>query len=208
MKRFLQNMVARGLCLLAIGILLIAFSGTVTTWIVRICGLAFIVPGLVATISAVRHTSEGKAVMLYPVIGVGSILFGLVMLIWPGLFVTAVMYLLAAGLIFVSACQLYSLWSMHRRAIRFNASLYVGPVAELALGLYIIIARAGQEVAGVPVILIGAGFIVYALMELTSAVIVRRAARLLTTGAPADAVDANAVEVEAVEVKDKTTEEK
>lgn len=179
MKKFLQSMVARGLSLLVIGILLIVFAESITTWLVMLCGLAFIVPGAVAVASAFRQSAESRLVMLYPVIGIGSIAFGIVLLIWPALFVETLMYILAAGLIFVACCQLYSLWTMHRSGLRFSIALYLAPIAELAAGLYIILAKDTMAVAALPVIIVGAGFILYALMEFSTAYVVRRAAKTL-----------------------------
>ena len=43
MKKFLQNTLARALCVLAFGILLIVFAAEITEWIVMLCGIAAIV---------------------------------------------------------------------------------------------------------------------------------------------------------------------
>lgn len=165
MKKFMQNIVARALCVLVLGILLISFSEKITVWIVMLCGLVFIIPGLVAVISFFKRDPEGNRVMLYPIVGIGSILFGLVQLIWPTLFVEAMMYILAALLIFVAATQFYTLWNIHRNGLKFHFACYIVPCLELATGLYILLGKNTLEVASLPIIILGCGFIVYALLE-------------------------------------------
>ena len=60
MKKFLQNTLARSLCVLAFGILLIVFAAEITEWIVMLCGLVFIIPGAVSLIGYFRRDPEGR----------------------------------------------------------------------------------------------------------------------------------------------------
>lgn len=175
MKKFLRNVTARALCVLAVGILLIVFSEDVTTWIVMLSGIAFIIPGAVAIVSYFHRDPESRQVMLYPIVGAGSILFGLVQLIWPTLFLQAIVYILCGLLIIVAATQLYTLWSISKQQVKVHPAYYILPAAELACSLYVIIGRKAEEAAGLPVIIIGSGFIVYALLELWTIVLVQRA---------------------------------
>lgn len=175
MKKFLQNIVARALCVLVIGVLFIVFSSQTAEWVIRLCGLAFIVPGLVAIISYLRSDAEARRVMLYPILGAGSILFGLVLIIWPHLFVDVLMYLLGALLIVLAAIQLYTLWDMQRNKIQLSGLLYLIPVLLLADGIYI--CADGDKTAhqSLLIILTGSGLILYALLELVTAALVRKA---------------------------------
>lgn len=175
MKKFLQSVVARACCVLLLGILLIVFSKEITTWIVMVCGLLFIVPGLVSLISYFRRDPEGRGVMLYPVVAAGSILFGLVQIIWPELFLEAMMYILAGVLLLAAATQFYSLWQIHRGGVRFSALYYLVPVLELAAGLYVALFDDKVQIAGLPVIVTGCGFVVYALLDLWTVWLVRKA---------------------------------
>lgn len=174
MKKFLQNTLARALCVLVFGILLIAFSAEITKWIVMLCGLVFIIPGAVSLIGYFRRDPEGRQVMLYPIIAVGSILFGLVQVIWPHLFIAIIMYILSGCLILVSLIQSYTLWSIHRNGVRLHPAYYLVPALELAAGLYIALTNHKTEIAGLPVILLGCGFIIYSLLELWTIYLVRQ----------------------------------
>ncbi|MDO4930440.1 MAG: DUF308 domain-containing protein [Bacteroidales bacterium] len=176
MKKFLQNIVARALCVLALGILLIVFSESITLWMVMLCGVVFIIPGLVSIVSYFRRDPEGDRVMLYPVVGAGSILFGLVLLIWPALFVEAMMYILSVILILVAASQFYTLWNIHR-GVKVHFAYYLVPALELAAGLYILLGKDTLTIASLPIILLGCGFIIYAALELWTVYLIRTASK-------------------------------
>ena len=164
MKKFLQNTLARSLCVLAFGILLIVFAAEITEWIVMLCGLVFIIPGAVSLIGYFRRDPEGRQIMLYPIIAVGSILFGLVQVIWPELFIAIIMYILSGCLILISLIQSYTLWNIHKQGVRIHPAYYLVTVLELATGLYIALTNNKTEIAELPVVLLGCGFIIYSLL--------------------------------------------
>ena len=58
MKKFLQNVLARALCVMVLGVLLIVFSEAITTWIVMVSGVVFIIPGVVAIVSYFRQDPQ------------------------------------------------------------------------------------------------------------------------------------------------------
>lgn len=175
MKKFIQSIVARALCILALGILLVVFSERVTTWIVMVCGVLFIIPGSVALVSHFARNAENRRMpLLYPVVGTGSILFGLVLLLWPGLFIEALMYLLAAFLLIASGTQFYTLWDIRRGGIRSSFFYYVVPTLEMAGGLFILLSDRKEAIAGLPMIVIGSGFIIYALLELWTVYLLKK----------------------------------
>lgn len=189
MKKFLQNIVARALCVLALGILLIVFSESITLWMVMLCGVVFIIPGLVSIVSYFRRDPEGDRVMLYPVVGAGSILFGLVLLIWPALFVEAMMYILSVILILVAASQFYTLWNIHRGGVKVHFAYYLVPALELAAGLYILLGKDTLTIASLPIILLGCGFIIYAALELWTVYLIRAASKQQSSLISAEEVD-------------------
>lgn len=167
MKKLLQNILVRALCILVLGVVLIVYSERITVWIVMMCGLLFIIPGTIAVISYFRPAADGlRRPMLNLVVGVGSIFFGLTQLIWPELFINALMFLLAAILLLAAGTQFYTLWDMRRGGIRSSLFYYTIPTLELAAGLFILLSDRREAIAGLPMIVIGAGFIVYALLEL------------------------------------------
>ena len=174
MKKFLLNTLARSLCVLAFGILLIVFAAEITEWIVMLCGLVFIIPGAVSLIGYFRRDPEGRQIMLSPIIAVGSILFGLVQVIWPELFIAIIMYILSGCLILISLIQSYTLWNIHKQGVKIHPAYYLVTVLELATGLYIALTNNKTEIAELPVVLLGCGFIIYSLLELWTIYLVRQ----------------------------------
>ncbi len=173
MKKFFQNIIARALCVLVFGILLIVFNQRSTELLVRACGVVFIIPGLVALISYYRRDPENRQIMLYPILGAGSILFGLVLLIWPELFMQIMMYILSGLLLIMAAAQYYTLWDIHRKAVPIHLAYYIVPTLELTAALYVLLTAKEAAPAGLPVILVGIGYILYAALELWSIQLLR-----------------------------------
>ena len=90
------------------------------------------------------------------------------------------MYILAGLLLVMAATQMYTLWDIQRKGVRLHPSYYIVPVIQLAVGLYIILADSYEEaakVAGLPVILLGCGFIAYALLELWTIYMLRSSSK-------------------------------
>ena len=112
--------------------------------------------------------------MLYPISAVGSILFGLVQVIWPELFIAIIMYILSGCLILISLIQSYTLWNIHKQGVKIHPAYYLVTVLELATGLYIALTNNKTEIAELPVVLLGCGFIIYSLLELWTIYLVRQ----------------------------------
>ncbi len=166
MKRFFQSVVVRAICALAFGILLIVFNQQITEILVRVCGLVFIIPGIMAIVSYVRSKWPEKRPILNPIVGTGSILFGLVLIIWPALFLQIMMYILGGLLLAVACAQFYILSHISRKITPVHFAYYIVPTLELATALYVGLTSDKESLAGLPLILIGVGFILYALLDL------------------------------------------
>lgn len=211
MKKLLRSTLVRALCVLALGVVLIVFAKDVTLWLVRLCGLLFIVPGSVALLAyfvrrgaeaaptaapaqkeGIPAAGDGKLSaaaphnaspsLLYPVAGAGSILFGVVLLAWPAQFVDALTYLFAAILLLAAASQYYTLWDMHRNAVAVPAVCYIMPAVQLSAGLFIYLSPDKLSVAGLPMTLLGSAFALYALVELYTLYLLSRRRKALEKG--------------------------
>lgn len=99
MKKLLRSVLVRSLCVLTLGILLVVYSGQVSRWLVMACGVLFILPGVLAVLSGIRSRGRRETSLIYPLVGIGSILFGTVQLIFPHLFFEALHYVLAIALL-------------------------------------------------------------------------------------------------------------
>ena len=117
MKKFLESTLLRALVLLVFGGLLIAFSGEASTWIVRGCGILFIVPGLVAMISWFRSVPEERPLPLFPMVALGSILLGVIQIVHPELFIEMLRYILVGILLVATAFQFDQFLIFHNSII-------------------------------------------------------------------------------------------
>lgn len=178
MKKFLESTLLRALVLLAFGGLLIAFAGEASTWIVRGCGILFIVPGLVAMISCFRSVPEERPLPLFPIVALGSILLGVIQIVHPELFIEMLRYILVGILLVATAFQLYSLWNILRGCSQLSSWNYLGPIVPLIIGLVILFYEPVRSDLAMCNLLTGAGLVAYALFELWTIVLTGRAKRL------------------------------
>ena len=155
----------RILCLTSVGGLLVYSSQTMTTIIVQIVGGMFLMSGLIPLVSYFfPRFSQGTAWRpLFPVMGIGSVFFGALLLLKPLLFVTALMYLLGFILVMVSINQFLSFFAS-RKTAPLRWWLFLMPFCLFAIGMYVLLSP--LESASLPFTLLGVGCIVYGLSEL------------------------------------------
>jgi uncharacterized membrane protein HdeD (DUF308 family) len=118
---------------IALGIALIIWPSNALAYVVRVIGAAFCVVGIVTLLFSKRERSTG----LLPASGIGSIVFGLVLLFMPDVFTGILIYLLGFLLLFAGAAQLALLLSA-RKFGRVPAFSYLLPVVTLAAGVLVI----------------------------------------------------------------------
>ena len=188
-----RSTVILALCTLLIGALLIAFPTHATKWLIMAIGALFLGPGLytVGTYILQRRRKPNNIakqndksskddkdkeskVASFPFIGIGSILFGSVLLIIPSSFLNALLYLLGAFLLLAGVAQLYRLIKL-RKHYQLGALPYVVSSLISIAGIVIIILnyntatdKAGQEpitsyIFGVASIIFGLSEIIYAI---------------------------------------------
>ncbi len=165
-----MNKLLESLVMIVLGTLLVVFSKEVTEWLVMLCGMAFVLAGGFSIVGWLMRSKETRSSVLYPLVGVGSALFGLMLLIFPADFITALMYLLAVVLVVFGVVQCYSLWDMRRKSMGVHAAFFVVPLISLGVGLYIL--TAPVLTASVPFILIGVACVLHGLVDFISIVYV------------------------------------
>lgn len=150
--RLLQSSVFRAICAIIIGILLIKFPDNTVTGITIAIGVLFLISGLVSCITyfqASRHASEYKiydaegnlvsgSMPTFPLVGVGSIILGLILALSPTAFVSALMYIIGAILI-LGAVNLFWALIAGRRFGSISFLFYILPTIILITGLYVMI---------------------------------------------------------------------
>ena len=121
MKVF-QSSIFRALCAIVVGALLVKYREQTVTWITIAIGVIFFVSGVISTVaylSAKRQaTKEGveiydakgnrltRPVPPFPIVGIGSIILGAWLALFPNSFVNGLMFVLA-GMLILGALNLF-----------------------------------------------------------------------------------------------------
>lgn len=163
MESLMRNAFVRSILVLIMGVGLVGYADLAPTLIVQGLGLLFLIPGLVTTIGAFVM-KEKAALMLPSVVGTGSVIFGVILLLFPTLFIGILMYLLAVLLILAGAIQLLKWVDLSRKGMNVAWVYYLFPVVILIVGVFIL--SRPQEAASVPFQIMGYAAMVYALLEL------------------------------------------
>lgn len=172
-----QSVVFRALSFLLVGGLMVAFPHDISTWLVQAIGILFLIPGLVSLASYFRTYSRNDSTrQLLPIIGIGSIVLGLLLILMPSIFLKALNYVLAAALLLAGIASIANIIHF-RRYTPVGVAYYVIPVLLCAVGIFIIVKQ--QSLAEAVVIIFGYSAIVYGLCELFYAVRFRKVLRTI-----------------------------
>lgn len=184
--RILQSSLFRALCAIVIGSLLLAYPGETATWIIILIGVLFLSSGALSCavyLMALSKTTPGVSVAdadgkvlrperpTFPIVGIGSLLFGLVLTLMPDTFRDLIVLILAAVLILGGISQLLIL-DKARRSGKVGWGYWVCPSLILIAGI-VALFRPGW-VTAVPVIIVGVAMVVYGLTEIVNMIKVHR----------------------------------
>lgn len=144
-----------------IGVLLIAWPEAAILYLVIAIGAMFFLPSLFTIIG---YLMKGRQMgMYFPIVALGSLLFGLWLMISPAFFVGILMYVLGGVLVFAGISQLASL-SSARGWTMVPVGFYVMPVLILIAGLVVLLNPFAA--ATVPFIILGVSSVAYGVSEL------------------------------------------
>ncbi|MBO5251170.1 MAG: DUF308 domain-containing protein [Bacteroidaceae bacterium] len=161
--------VIRGICAIVMGLLLVAWPEAAIVYLVIAIGAMFLVPGAV---SILGYILKGRALgAMFPIAGVGSLLFGLWLMISPAFFVGILMYVLGAVLVFAGISQLVQL-SNARGWAQVSFGFYVMPVLILIAGLVVLLNPFAA--ATIPFIILGVSSIVYGITDIINLIRFRK----------------------------------
>ena len=105
----LNYSVIRGICAVLMGVLLVAWPEAAIVYLVIAIGAMFFVPRL---FSLVGYFMKGRQMgMMFPIVSVGSLLFGLWLMVSPAFFVGILMYVLGVVLVFAGISQIVQLFN-------------------------------------------------------------------------------------------------
>ena len=163
----------RGIAALLIGILLVFWSQNAVMYLIMAVGCLFLIPGLLSLLAYFRQTSpEGNRSFGWSqVLGIGSILFGLCLIVSPVFFEKSLMYALGIILSYAGLSEIIQL-TVARQWTRVPAGFYVTPVLVMLVGIFILFNPI--ESANVPFIILGIGCMVYGLSDMVNVIKFRR----------------------------------
>ena len=145
----------RAVCALVIGLVLVMFPNQAGDYFVITIGVIFLVPSLISIIGYYAQNAEVRR--RFPIEGIGSLLFGLWLVIMPGFFADLLTFVLGFILVMGGVQQIASL-SAARRWTPVPGGVYVVPVAILLFN--------PTGVRSTAFIIIGITSLVYAVSEL------------------------------------------
>lgn len=163
----------RGITALLIGGLLVFWSQSAVLYLIMVIGCLFLIPGLFSLLTYYRKVSpEGTRRFGWPqVLGVGSILFGLCLIISPEFFERSLMYALGIILSYAGLSEIIQL-AAARQWMRVPGVFYLTPVLVMLTGIFILFNPI--ESANLPFIVLGIGCIVYGISDMVNVLKFRR----------------------------------
>ena len=104
---------------------------------------------------------------VFPLVGLGSLLFGVFLCFFPNLFVTYLMYVFGFLMVVAGINQIWNLFRL-RRLIPFRWYVLLAALVILGLGVFVLLKPMAS--ASLPFILLGVTFILYGISELVNGV--------------------------------------
>lgn len=159
----LTRAIFRALCALLVGFLLVSNPTEMTVLLVQIIGGLFAFSGLLAIIGYfVTRVKQSGFRPVFPIVGIGSLAFGAILLLWPDKFVDFLMYVMGGLLVLIGIGQITNLIN-YRKFSPLSWSLFVLPLLLLAAGVMVI--AYPIEAAAVPFTILGVAYIIYGVGE-------------------------------------------
>lgn len=159
--KMMNYSIMRCVSAIAMGILLMVWPETAIIYLVIAIGAMFFLPSLFTIIG---YFMKGRQLgMYFPIVSLGSLLFGLWLMISPAFFVGILMYVLGAVLVFAGISQIAGLLGA-RSHVSVPFGYYVMPVLILLAGLVVLVNPFAA--ASIPFIILGISSTVYGLSEL------------------------------------------
>ncbi len=191
----LASSLLRALCAIAVGALLVKYREQTVEWITIAIGVLFFVSGVFscATYFVARgkkhdievYDADGRKLTgtrpLFPIVGLGSLILGIVLTIMPTAFVSYLMYLLAAILILGAVSQFVNLIAASRLA-HIGVYFWVMPALTLLVGVIALISPA--SIASAPLFVIGWAMMVYGAVEILNAIKIYQLQRFFERNTP------------------------
>lgn len=175
--KVLQSSFFRAIIAIVVGALLVQYREQTVQWITISIGILFFLSGIIscATYFSARRSAAATPEILdvdghkieplrlnFPIVGLGSLILGVILALMPTTFINWLMYILAAILILGAINQFVNLASAKKYA-HVGAFYWVMPSLILLVGIIAIIYP--QAIASAPLFVIGWCMMVYGVVE-------------------------------------------
>lgn len=188
--KILSNSVFRAICAVAIGALLIEYREQTVTWLIIIVGVLFFLAGVVSIAVYLSDRNAASKIVVtdesspevtavkpsFPVVGVGSVVLGVILATMPTVFSNFIVYILAAMLILGAISQYMSLAAV-RKIAHIGAFFWIMPSLILLVSLYLIVYP--QEAIATSQLILGWCIVVYGIVECINAIKIAMLKRML-----------------------------
>ena len=189
MMKIFQSSIFRALCAIVVGVLLLKYPQDGVTWLTMAIGELFLISGIISLVAyyfARRNNSDytitdqqGRVITggqpAFPIVGIGSVLLGLVLVLAPTRFVDGLMYVLGAIMILGAIQQLISLVIANRLG-KIHFLFWIAPSLVLLTGILVIFYP--METAEAPLIVLGWCSLVYGVTEIINSLKIWRVRKL------------------------------
>ena len=189
--KIVNSYIFRAVCALLIGLLLVSNPERMTGLLVQVIGGLFLISGLVSLINyfIIRYSDKVPVKPVFPMVGLGSLLFGVFLGFFPGLFITYLMYIFGFLMVVAGINQAYTkdhpISNLPADFEIFGAQRLGGVIPNAVLFFTLLITALGVfvlfnplESASVPFILLGVSFMLYGVSELINGVRWRKYSRM------------------------------
>lgn len=175
--KFIGGYVFRAMCSLLVGLLLVINAEQMPAILVSIIGALFLVPGCFGLSMYIWTRLNPNAVIktAFPVVSIGSILFGVYLLAFPQEFANYLVILMGLMLTFAGISQLSSMY-VNRKVTPFSWLLMILPFVLVGIGVYSLMNA--REAAKITFQIIGGTLIYYGLTDMFFALRTRHYSRV------------------------------
>ena len=171
----------RALCAIIVGVLLIQYREQTVTWITIAIGVLFFLSGVIsiATYFSAKRNVDKVAIVFdangkqltglkpnFPIVGIGSLILGLILALMPNTFINSLMFILAVILIMGALTQFMNL-ATARKMGGVGFVFWIFPSIILLIGLLAVIRP--SAIASAPLLVIGWTMLVYGVVECINA---------------------------------------
>lgn len=179
--KVLHSSLFRALCAVVVGALLIIYREQTVTWITIAIGVLFFLSGVIsiATYFSARRRSADAPLVYdadgrqltglrphFPIVGLGSLILGLILALMPNTFVASLMFILSAILIMGALTQFVNLASAAKMG-RVGLVFWIFPSVILLVGILCVVKP--SAIASAPLFVIGWAMVVYGVVECVNA---------------------------------------